>query len=318
MIEVQELVKWYGPVLAVDHLTFEIPEGQIIGFLGPNGAGKSTTLRILTGYMPPTSGRATVAGLDVLLQSQDARSHIGYLPESNALYGEMRVEEYLHYRGKLQGMDRGRRVARINAVCDTCGLDHARRRLVGQLSKGNRQRVGLAQALLHEPPVLILDEPTSGLDPTQITHVRELIQQLRGRHTIILSTHILPEVERTADRVMIIARGKIVADGSPDELRNQLAGDSAALFVDVKASPEAVERVVAALPDVASVDVTARDGWSAVQIKPNDHADLREPVGQLMLSNGWQVREMRSQTASLEQLFIEITAQQDQAAVDAA
>ena len=196
MIEVQNLVKWYGSTLAVDHLNFTIPHGQIVGFLGPNGAGKSTTLRILTGYLPATTGRVSIDGHDVFNQSLAVRSKIGYLPENTPLYPEMRVEEYLHYRGQLQEMDRSTRLKRIDIVCDRCGLTAVRRRLIGQLSRGNRQRVGLAQALLHDPPVLVLDEPTAGLDPNQITHVRKLIAELRNQHTIILSTHILPEVEK--------------------------------------------------------------------------------------------------------------------------
>ena len=222
MIETQSLVKWYGPTLAVDRVSFKIEPGEIVGFLGPNGAGKTTTIRILTGYLPPTSGTATIAGHDVLTASEQARAKLGYLPESTPLYTEMRVAEYLHYRGRLMQMDRKTRQHRIDTVCDRCGLGHAKRRVIGHLSKGNRQRVGIAQALLHEPPVLVLDEPTAGLDPNQIGEVRKLISELRGQHTILLSSHILPEVEKTADRVMIIAQGRIVADGTPEALRRNV------------------------------------------------------------------------------------------------
>ncbi len=313
MIDVQELAKWYGPTLAVDQLTFQIESGQIIGFLGPNGAGKSTTLRILTGFLPMTSGRASVAGYDLTTQSQQARSKIGYLPESTPLYGEMRVEEYLHYRGKLQGMDRRSRSDRISMVCDRCGLEQLRRRLIGQLSRGNRQRIGIAQALLHNPPVLILDEPTAGLDPTQITHVRELIAELRGQHTIVLSTHILAEVEKSADRVMIIARGKVVAEGSPDELRRQVAAGSSILIVEAKATQEAAQKVITEIHGVQSTTSKTDDGWTQIRVTADGNIDVREPIGAAMLQNGWAIREMRHEIATLEQFFIEVTAQQDQA-----
>lgn len=312
MIEVQNLVKWYGPTRAVDNISFDIPAGQIVGFLGPNGAGKSTTLRILTGYIPPTSGNATVNNHNVASASQAARQNIGYLPESTPLYPEMRVEEYLHYRGKLHGMDRTSRNKRIDHVTDRCGLAHIRRRLIGQLSRGNRQRVGIAQALLHEPPVLILDEPTAGLDPNQIGHVRDLIKELKGKHTILLSTHILPEVEKTADRVIIIAGGQIKADGSPQDLRKQVA-EGARVIVDIKASPESVEKSFGQAENVTAVETDAHDGWTRATVTPKANTDIREALGAAALHNGWPIREMRLETASLEQFFVQITAQQSQA-----
>jgi ABC-2 type transport system ATP-binding protein len=317
MIQLQHLVKWYGPTRAVHDLSCVIPAGRIIGFLGPNGAGKSTTLRIITGYMPPTSGRVTVDGLDVLTQSQQARTRIGYLPESNALYGEMRVEEYLHYRGKLHGMDRARRRQRINVVCEQCGLGLVRRRLIGQLSKGNRQRVGLAQALLHDPPVLILDEPTSGLDPSQISHFRQLIAELKGKHTLLLSTHILREVEASADEVIIIARGRMVAHGSIESLRQQARTDSR-IMVELKASPDAVAQVFGRVEGVEQATTAARDGWCTATVTPRPGSDPREALGRVIATNGWVVREMRHEKATLEELYAEITAQQDQAVAEAA
>ena len=312
MIEVHDLVKWYGSTLAVDRLNFNIPHGQIVGFLGPNGAGKSTTLRILTGYLPATAGRVTVAGHDVLTESLAVRSKIGYLPENTALYPEMRVEEYLHYRGRLHEMDRGTRRSRIDTVCDRCGLSGVRRRLIGQLSRGNRQRVGLAQALLHDPPVLILDEPTAGLDPNQITHVRELIAELREKHTIILSTHILPEVEKMADRVMVIAAGRIVAEGSPDELRQSVASGSR-ILVEVKAEANAVSNALVLVDHVQEVDTSMHEGWCRAIITPSDGCDVRESLGGTIQSKGWPIREMRHESASLEQFFVQITAKQNQA-----
>ena len=306
MIHVQELVKWYGPTLAVDHISFDLEPGMVVGFLGPNGAGKSTTLRILTGYIPPTSGRASIAGYDVFRQSEQARRQVGYLPESNPLYPEMRVEEYLHFRGKLQGMDRVTRRARLDVVCDRCGLAAVRRRLIGQLSRGNRQRVGLAQALLHDPPVLILDEPTAGLDPNQINHFRELLRELRGKHTILLSTHILPEVEKCADRVLIIAAGGIVAQGTPDELRRKVSA-GARLLLEIKASPEALHRVLDQAPGVASVETSMHEDWCRAIVVPRDSRDVRDELARIVAANAWPVREMRYETGSLEQFFVQIT-----------
>jgi len=312
MIEVQNLVKWFGPTLAVADLSFNIPEGKVIGFLGPNGAGKTTTLRMITGFIPPTSGRAIVAGHDVFTDSAQARANIGYLPESTPLYPEMRVEEYLHYRGKLVLMDRSTRNRRIGTVCEQCGLTQVRRRLIGQLSKGNRQRVGLAQALLHEPKVIILDEPTSGLDPNQVTHVRELVRELRSLHTIVLSTHILPEVERIADHVLIIAGGRIVAEGTPDELRRDVSR-GARVLVEVKAHAQAVQKTVSQLPQVESVETTMQGEWCHAVVYPRNTHDPREPLGQLLSNNQWPIRELKHDTASLEQFFVQITAEQKQA-----
>ena len=220
MISVKDLTKEYGQTLAVDHISFEVPKGQIVGFLGPNGAGKSTTLKMLTCYLPPTSGGATVNGFDIFHQSEQVRQNLGYLPENVPLYTEMKVEEYLDFRGQLRKMPRAERRKRIDYVCRallaalTCA-----RKTIGHLSKGYRQRVGLADSLLHNPPVLILDEPTVGLDPTQIRETRKLVKELGGDHTVMLSTHILPEVEAVCDRAIIIAGGKIVAQGTPEELR---------------------------------------------------------------------------------------------------
>lgn len=314
MIEAQSLVKWYGPTLAVDDLSFSIDKGRIVGFLGPNGAGKSTTLRMLTGYLPTTSGKASIAGLDVMKQSTEARRHIGYLPESTPLYGEMRVTEYLDYRGRLLAMPRAKRRERIGVVCERCGLTHLKRRLIGQLSKGNRQRVGLAQALLHNPGVLILDEPTAGLDPTQISHVRDLIRELKGDHTILLSSHILPEIEKTADDVLIIAGGRIVAQGTPEELRQSLAG-GARIVVEVKAAADAVRHVLEKTDQVLSVEVNtdgADGAWARAEVEPRNGQDIREQIGGIVAANGWAVRELSRHTRSLEEFFIEITAQQDQ------
>jgi len=310
MIEVQDLVKWYGPTLAVDHLSFDIPQGKIVGFLGPNGAGKTTTIRMLTGYLPPTSGRAVIAGFDVLKQADDARRMIGYLPETTPLYLEMRVDEYLHYRGKLQGMKRTLRKQRIEDVTERCGLEKIKTRVIGHLSRGNRQRVGLAQALIHEPKVLILDEPTAGFDPTQVSQVRQLIHELKGKHTILLSTHILPEVEQIADDVIIIAGGKIVARGAPAALRKSV-GTQGAVVLEIKAAAEAVSTALSQVNGVKNVQVqTQSEGWTHAVVTANAGEDLREPLGKAVASNQWTLREMRHEAATLEQFFIQITAQQ--------
>jgi ABC-2 type transport system ATP-binding protein len=312
MIEVQNLVKYYGPRRAVDNINLDIPTGRIVGFLGPNGAGKTTTLRILTGYLPPTSGRAVIAGHDVLTDSQAARAKIGYQPENTPLYPEMRVEEYLQYRGKLQGMDRARRRSRIDLVVDRCGLVEVRRRLIGHLSKGNKQRVGLAQALLHDPPVLILDEPTAGLDPNQIIQVRKLLQDLRGKHTILLSTHILREVEVIADSLVIIAQGRIQAQGTPQELRGR-GTNGVRILVEAKGTAQAVEGALLGVQGVAKVEAAVTNGWCRATVTSRDNTDLREAIGQALLHQGLPLRELSFETASLEQFFVEITAAQAQA-----
>ena len=307
MISAKRLVKWYGPTAAVSALSFEIEPGQIVGFLGPNGAGKSTTMRMLTGYMPPTSGSAAIAGHDVLTDARAARAQIGYLPEGTPLYGEMRVHEYLDYRGRLLNMRRSHRRQRIAAVCDRCGLEPVKRRAIANLSRGNKQRVGLAQALLNEPPVLILDEPTAGLDPRQITAVRALIAELRGKHTVLLSSHILPEVEKTADRVMIIAGGKLVADGTPDELRQRVAaGDK--ILIEARSAPALVKQTLACIQTVAQVEVVALDSdWCRATVTPQGQADIREALGAALLAQQIPLREMRYAWASLEQFFVQVT-----------
>jgi len=309
MIEVRNLVKWYGPTLAVGDISFAIPKGQIVGFLGPNGAGKSTTLKIITGYLPPTSGYAGIDGQNVLTAPEVARARIGYLPEANPLYPEMRVTEYLDYRGRLFEMPRAQRKQRSAYVIERCGLSAVRRRLIGQLSRGNKQRVGLAQALLHDPPVIILDEPTVGLDPNQVLQFRKLIEELKGQHTLLLSTHILPEVEKMADYVIIIAGGRIAAQGSPAELRQQVTSASRVLL-EVKAAASNVEKTLRQLPQVLTVDTTTQDGWCRAAVTSRPGADVREAIGQAVTTQGWPLREMRYETAGLEQFFVQITAAQ--------
>ncbi|MEO1237402.1 MAG: ABC transporter ATP-binding protein, partial [Planctomycetota bacterium] len=312
MLAAHHLTKTYGPTLAVDDLSLELQRGQIVGFLGPNGAGKSTTIRMLTGFLPPTSGRATLDGHDVTTATTAARRKLGYLPESNPLYPEMRVDEYLHFCGQLHGMTRGARRARMDEVTDRCGLSALRRRTIGRLSKGNRQRVGLASALLHEPPVLVLDEPTSGLDPNQIGQVRGLIRELAGKHTVLLSSHILPEVQRVADRVVIIAQGKIVADGTVDELRrrSRSVGGVASLYVEAKGGADDLRTTLSGLDGVESVEVEPQQtdaGWSAVRVLPSAGHDCREAVAEHLRQHGHAVRELRSEAETLEEFFVRVT-----------
>jgi ABC-2 type transport system ATP-binding protein len=309
MIRVKNLTKRYGTLVAVDNISFHVEEGEIVGFLGPNGAGKSTTIRVLTCYHPATSGTASIAGFDVFTQSMEVRRKIGYLPESAPLYPEMRVREYLDFRAKLHGLSRPDRESAIKRVADRCWLGEFIDRPIGQLSKGMRQRVGLADALIHDPPVLILDEPTIGLDPTQIRETRKLINDLAQRHTILLSSHILHEIEQTCNRTIIIAGGKIVASGSPTELRERVSAESR-LIAELKGPAEEVRKSVAALAGVKSVDLTSIDGWNHLAIEANARQDVREELFRLAVGRNWGLREMRREVASLEDFFVRITAQQ--------
>jgi ABC-2 type transport system ATP-binding protein len=315
MIQVKNLTKSYGPHLAVDNISFTVGEGEIVGFLGPNGAGKSTTLRILTCFMPATSGAASVAGYDVFTQSLDVRRRIGYLPESNPLYPEMRVREFLHFRGKLRGMDRSQRQEAIRRVVDRCWLGEFIDRPIAQLSKGMRQRCGLADALLHDPQVLVLDEPTIGLDPTQIRETRKLVSELSDRHTIILSSHILPEVEAVCERTIIIANGRIRASGRIDEVRERIKGASR-IIAEIKGSANEVKQAVAKLPSVKSVDSVPVDDWNRLHIEAVQQKDIREDIASLAAEKNWKLRELRLETGSLEEFFVQITAEAAETAVN--
>jgi ABC-2 type transport system ATP-binding protein len=314
VISVSELTKTYGHVTAVDRISFEVERGQIVGFLGPNGAGKSTTLKMLTCYLPPTSGTATVNGFDIFHQSHQVRENLGYLPENTPLYTEMKVEEYLDFRGRLRGMDRASRKSRIDYVVERCWLGNVRNRVIGHLSKGYRQRVGLADALLHNPAVLVLDEPTVGLDPTQIRETRKLIRDLGGDHTVILSTHILPEVEAVCDRAVVIASGRVVAQGTPDELRTSRRM-SARVLVECRGPAKDVENALARVSGVSKVDVlepsaSADRHYTTFALRPRDTQDVREEVASTLIRNGWPLREIRLEHATLEEFFVQVTAQQ--------
>ena len=313
MISVSQLTKAYGNVVAVDRISFEVEKGQIVGFLGPNGAGKSTTLRMLTCYIPPTSGGATLNGFDIFHQSEQVRQSLGYLPENTPLYTEMRVEEYLHFRGQLRGMDRNTRNERIEYVVKKCWLGDFRKRLIGRLSKGMRQRVGLADALLHNPKVLILDEPTIGLDPTQVIEHRNLLKELAGQHTILLSTHILREVEATCDRAIFIRQGKIVAQGTLEELRNSRRMQSRVL-VECRGPAEQVKNTLARVAGVSKVELLngehRDDPYVHAAIRSQESRDVREEVARTVIQSGWPLREIRLEKGSLEEFFVELMATQ--------
>jgi len=309
MIQVKNLTKYYGPTLAVDNISFHVHEGEIVGFLGPNGAGKSTTLRILTCYQPATRGAARVAGYDVLTDSMRVRWQIGYLPENVPLYPEMRAREYLNFRGKLRSLSRSERASSIGRVTERCWLGEFIDRPIGQLSKGMRQRVGLADVLLHDPKVLILDEPTIGLDPAQIRETRRLIQELAQRHTVMLSTHILPEVEQICNRTIIIASGSIVASGTPAELRERITGTSR-LIAELRGPSEAVVEALQRIAGVKKVEPSFNAGWARVAIETADGRDVREDIFRLAVEKKWPLREMRREVASLEEFFVHIVAKQ--------
>ena len=308
MIVVQGLTKSYGSTEAVRDLSFTVDRGEVVGFLGPNGAGKSTTLRILCGYLPADAGEVTVAGFNVFSQSLKARSRIGYLPENVPLYPEMRVGEYLAYRAALKGV-RSRRVEeKVEDALELCGLRDVRRQLIGTLSKGYRQRVGLADALINEPDILVLDEPTIGLDPGQIREVRGLIKGLAARHTILLSSHILSEVEMTCSRVLIINKGRIVATGTPAELRTR-SGIPLSGTVRLEAAvrdADAALAVLRAVPGVAAASLLGSTGeWSTFAVE-SPGEEIRPRLFEEAVSRGWRLRELSAREASLEEVFTSI------------
>ena len=307
MIEVQHLTKRYGPVTAVNDVSFAVERGEILGFLGPNGAGKTTTMRVLTGYMPPSEGKAIVAGYDVFEQPIEAKRRTGYLPETPPLYPEMTVREYLTFVARIKGVPRKESKARIGEMMKKTRIDDVADRHCGKLSKGYRQRVGLAQAMLHNPEVLILDEPTAGLDPKQIIETRQLIKGLAGDHTIILSTHILPEVSQTCQRVVIINKGKVVAVDTPDNLTSRLRGsETMYLQVDAQgADAAAVLQRVAGVSRVAVADT--KQQVVGFEIDSETGHDVRRELAAAVVGRGWGLLEMRPLRMSLEEIFLHVT-----------
>ena len=310
-IAVHNLTKLYGEQKAVDDISFDVKTGEILGFLGPNGAGKTTTMKIITCYMPPTSGDVQVDGLDNAEHSLEVRKKIGYLPEMNPLYLDMNVVDYLEYSAQLHGMKGNSTSHRLKEMVHTCGLEDVRHKDIGELSKGYRQRVGLAQAMIHDPEVLILDEPTSGLDPNQIVEIRNLIKQLGRAKTVILSTHILSEVQATCTRVLIINEGKIVADGTPEQLQQEFHG-AESLTLELKTSlTDPVNDISPKLQSVGSVTavelLSAKDSSSRFTLHVEKNADIREPLFRLAVAQGWVILEMHRKTTSLEEVFHKLT-----------
>ena len=313
MIDVKHLTKWYGQVLAVDNISFRVEKGRIVGFLGPNGAGKSTTLKIITCFLPATAGKVVVNGCDVLSESLAVRRQIGYMPESVPVYPEMRVREYLMFRSALRDIPRQKRSAAVDLAAERCWLsrpDNLMRRRLGELSRGYKQRVGLAEVLLHNPPVLVLDEPTIGLDPTQIRAMRELIHELGEDHTVILSSHILAEVEQTCGEIIIIAGGRVVADGTPAELRQRVVGPSRIIAELKGAKPDEISRTIENLPGVSEIECSPHGKWTRLEIQGSSASDLRGEIFRLAKEKNWDLRELRQGTGSLEDFFVQITYEQ--------
>ncbi len=322
MITVNGLTKRYAHMIAVDQISFEVPAGQIVGFLGPNGAGKTTTMRMLTCFMSPSSGTATVAGFDILEHPLEVKKRIGYLPETPPVYPEMRIAEYLSFVGQLKGLRGSELRTRVDYACERCAIADVRNKLIGKLSKGYRQRVGLAQAIIHNPDVLILDEPTAGLDPKQINETRDLIKSLAGDHTIILSTHILPEVSQTCERVIIINKGKIVATDSVSNLQNRArSGESVLVEVGGRngnLDPAAVQRKLEQVAGVTRV-VAKADGQkhTIFEVESSKGRSLRGDLARAVVESGWDLNELRAAAMSLEEIFLQLTGEQEPAELEA-
>jgi ABC-2 type transport system ATP-binding protein len=310
VIEVQHLTKRYGRVTAVDDVSFRVEPGEILGFLGPNGAGKTTTMRILTGYMPASEGRATVAGYDVFTHPIEAKRRTGYLPETPPLYPDMTVREYLDFVARIKGVPSGQRRSRVDTVMKRTHVDDMAARACGKLSKGYRQRVGLAQAIIHNPEVLILDEPTAGLDPKQIIETRDLIRSLAGNHTIVLSTHILPEVSQTCQRVVIINKGRVVAVDTPDNLTARLRG-SETMYLQVDAPGADPVAALQRVPGVTRVvETDRRDGMAGYEIDSERGRDVRRDLSRAIVTSGWGLLELRPMRMSLEDVFLSLTTEE--------
>jgi gliding motility-associated transport system ATP-binding protein len=310
VIEVQHLTKRYGPVTAVDDISFTVERGEILGFLGPNGAGKTTTMRVLTGYMPPTDGKAIVAGYDVFEKPIEAKRRTGYLPETPPLYPDMTVRDYLSFVARIKGVARGERTARVDEMMAKTRIADVANRHCGKLSKGYRQRVGLAQALMHNPDVLILDEPTAGLDPKQIIETRQLIKALAGDHTIILSTHILPEVSQTCQRVVIINRGKVVAVDTPDNLTSRLRG-SETMYLQVDAAGADAASVLQRVSGVTRVAIAdTKQQVVGYEVDSESGRDVRRELAAAVVGRGWGLLELRPMRLSLEEIFLHVTTEE--------
>jgi|TARA_B110000014_G_scaffold246042_1_gene218457 ABC-2 type transport system ATP-binding protein len=310
MIQAKNLTHFYGPYPAIQDVNFGVRKGEILGFLGPNGAGKTTTMRIITGFVPPSRGQVTLDGFDVVEQSLDARSRVGYLPETVPLYTDMSVNNYLKYMGTLRGMPPGAIKARLGEVIDVCRLGDYRKTQIGKLSKGFRQRVGIAQAIIHQPQVLVLDEPTIGIDPIQVVETRKLIQELGRDQTVVLSSHILPEVSMICDRVLIINEGHIVAEDTPKNLAEGLQGVER-LEVEIGGPAAEVLPVLKGIRGVNDVAHSNRDGRHTYTIQAESGQDLRDAISQEVVSNGWSLRGLQMVGMSLEEIFLRLTTQEE-------
>ena len=308
MIEANGLTKYYGNYLAVEDVTFSVGQGEIVGLLGPNGSGKTTTMRILTGYMPPSSGTARIAGFDVSTDSLEARRQIGYLPETVPLYTDMPVGDYLAYMGALRGLDRAAIRQRVDEVVERVNIEHYRRTIIGKLSKGYRQRVGLAQAILHEPKVLIMDEPTIGIDPIQVVETRQLIKQLGEEHTLLLSTHILPEVSLVCERLIIIHDGVLVAEDTPANLSQRLSG-AERVEVDIRGPVNEVMTALRDIPEITDVRHFEHGGIERYTVEARHGSDVREAIGKLVIEKQWGLLRLDLTSMSLEEIFLQLTSQ---------
>jgi len=307
MIEVEQLTKRYGPTLAVSDVSFRVEKGEVLGFLGPNGAGKTTTMRVITGYLPPTRGKVRVAGFDVAEQPLEAKRHIGYLPENPPVYPDMTVVEYLGFVARIKGLARREVRKRIGEVSHKCAIADVQSRQIGKLSKGYRQRVGLAQALIHNPDVLVLDEPTAGLDPKQIIETRELIKGLAGQHTVVLSTHILPEVSKTCQRVVVISQGKIAAVGTPGELTERLQGFETVLITAEGPSPEIKARMERIEGVTLVEEREATNGRVTLEVHAAKDKDVRAELARAVVESKWKLFELKTSGLSLEDIFLKLT-----------
>jgi ABC-2 type transport system ATP-binding protein len=307
MIEVEHLTKRYGPTLAVSDVSFEVQKGEVLGFLGPNGAGKTTTMRVITGYLPPSEGRVRVAGYDVVEEPLEAKRRTGYLPEAPPVYPDMTVQEYLAFVARIKGVPRREIKARMGEVSEKCAITDVQQRQIGKLSKGYRQRVGLAQTLIHNPDVLILDEPTAGLDPKQIIETRELIKGLAGQHTVVLSTHILPEASKTCQRVVVINAGKIVAVGTPDELTRRLQGYGTVLVTVEGPAAEVMDK----LQRVQGVNWVepreSADSRITLEVHSEKGQDVRAELARAVVESQWKLYELKASGLSLEDIFLKLT-----------
>ena len=308
MIEIKNLTKKFGNTKVLDDISLEVKRGEILGFLGPNGAGKTTTMKIITGFWSPSSGSVKIDGIDVVKNSVETRKKIGYLPETVPLYEDMRVYEYLKFIAEIRGINKGDIKGRIKEVVNDCGLSKVLRKPIEELSKGYRQRVGLAQAIMHEPDILILDEPTTGLDPNQITEIRDLIKEIGKEKTVIFSTHILSEVSATCDRVIIVNNGKIVGEGKPDELAKK-AGSKELIYVKIKGPKNEVLKTLENMDNIekASVKDKETDEIYGYEIEPKAGVDLREYLSMTVMKRGWSIFEFSKRSMSLEDVFKELT-----------